>query len=222
MTFQSTLSVRRATYVISRELCSCKISIHALREESDYNCDICAAKIPDFNPRSPWGERHNFYFNCAFMFLFQSTLSVRRATERVSGGLICNYDFNPRSPWGERRCYFILRVVVTIFQSTLSVRRATCLGYSALTKNRYFNPRSPWGERPRCFRTYPISQLFQSTLSVRRATQSYSQSMEGFTISIHALREESDLVIKQRISIQQNFNPRSPWGERPIIFSSSI
>ena len=127
MTFQSTLSVRRATYVISRELCSCKISIHALREESDYNCDICAAKIPDFNPRSPWGERlyswsqyyimsdfnprspwgerHNFYFNCAFMFLFQSTLSVRRATERVSGGLICNYDFNPRSPWGERHVW---------------------------------------------------------------------------------------------------------------------
>ena len=36
--------------------------------------------------------------------------------------------------------------------------------------------------------------IFQSTLSVRRATSAGSLSPYRFSISIHALREESDLV----------------------------
>ena len=55
------------------------------------------------------------------------------------------------------------------FQSTLSVRRATNAktGFSALS-------------------------LFQSTLSVRRATLHLVQHLQSASISIHALREESD------------------------------
>ena len=35
-------------------------------------------------------------------------------------------------------------------------------------------------------------------------------------ISIHALREESDSIPGFIHGIQQNFNPRSPRGERPL------
>ena len=95
--FQSTLSVRRATAVRWLSLLPPLISIHALRKESD--------------PLSARSIRN---------IIFQSTLSVRRAT-RVAGVIfykesisihalrkesdqtfqrlkIKNYYFNPRSP----------------------------------------------------------------------------------------------------------------------------
>ncbi len=56
------------------------------------------------------------------------------------------------------------------FQSTLSVRRAT------------FHETSTSGRK-----------TFQSTLSVRRATWFDYIQLDMYTISIHALRKESDL-----------------------------
>ena len=60
---------------------------------------------------------------------------------------------------------------VSIFQSTLSVRRATHLTVK--------------------FRDVDVG--FQSTLSVRRATATFIALAFGCIISIHALREESDI-----------------------------
>ena len=78
--FQSTLSVRRATVLTDLDQALLYISIHALRKESD------------------WPARHIK----PRLFVFQSTLSVRRATVAR-----CGYD------------------PTKAFQSTLSVRRAT-------------------------------------------------------------------------------------------------
>ena len=61
-TFQSTLSMRRATNLPDSCQCAEKISIHALHEESD---SLPSATVPNAN-------------------LFQSTLSMRRATVRPS------------------------------------------------------------------------------------------------------------------------------------------
>ena len=124
--FQSTLSVRRAIWksktVVKKSL---YISIHALREESDicWLRNICGWN--DFNPRSPWGERPFFHKLSAFYLIFQSTLSVRRATWTVAPVNVTAFYFNPRSPWGERQCGRAQCVSCTQFQSTLSVRRAT-------------------------------------------------------------------------------------------------
>ena len=75
-----------------------EISIHALRKESD---ELRQAFVDDFG-------------------LFQSTLSVRRATT-VTG----------------------TATYVNPFQSTLSVRRATRPCPAPLRSYCYFNPRSP-------------------------------------------------------------------------------
>ena len=107
LAFQSTLSVRRATYCLpppraievyfnprspwgERHLTaylgdmSLEISIHALREESDNKFYFVSIIIVSyFNPRSPWGERHNPYCTVLIYIRFQSTLSVRRATWRL-------------------------------------------------------------------------------------------------------------------------------------------
>ena len=52
--------------------------------------------------------------------------------------------------------------------------------------------------------------IFQSTLSVRRATARDANRVAGQTISIHALRKESDAWKQLFVSYGANFNPRSP------------
>jgi len=55
-----------------------------------------------------------------------------------------------------------------------------------------------------------IGLLFQSTLSVRRATYDMVEFGLVETISIHALRKESDLMLRLGAECGLNFNPRSP------------
>ena len=102
-----------------------RISIHALREESDGNIS-CEMNLID---------------------AFQSTLSVRRATIvqpcRSVSRIISIHALREESDSGKYR----RQPTVLIFQSTLSVRRATAAETGALALLE-----------------------FQSTLSVRRAT----------------------------------------------------
>ena len=51
--FQSTLSVRRATKGVTDNDVTRRISIHALRKESDHAMRRIIPTIRDFNPRSP-------------------------------------------------------------------------------------------------------------------------------------------------------------------------
>ena len=81
--FQSTLSVRRATLGNGLHAWGYNISIHALREESDSKFMRLIKTILHFNPRSPWGERPFLQFHLHGCLPFQSTLSVRRATTSV-------------------------------------------------------------------------------------------------------------------------------------------
>ena len=107
---------------------------------------------------------------------------------------------------------------VVIFLSTLSARRATntqsSCGHLALN----FYPRSPRGERLPQTTGYTVIFLFLSTLSARRATIiDITKTTVKIEISIHALREESDVINFIIISFLQNFYPRSPRGERQAI-----
>ena len=78
--FQSTHSLRSATYVRSNSIRVFRVSIHALLAE----CDLCggqACAVSDgFNPRTPCGVRHSFgiFWHCSMWF--QSTHSLRSAT----------------------------------------------------------------------------------------------------------------------------------------------
>ena len=58
--------------------------------------------LPDFNPRSPCGERRWDMGLTEITWIFQSTLPVWGAT-LVDAVRVANAaDFNPRSPCGER------------------------------------------------------------------------------------------------------------------------
>ena len=84
-----------------------------------------------------------------------------------------------------------------------------------------FNPRSPWGERPA--RLYCLRRIhqFQSTLPVGGATIIVGAFSINFGISIHAPRGGSDVGCETLPCHRQDFNPRSPWGERPSTISLS-
>ena len=56
---------------------------------------------------------------------------------------------------------------------------------------------------------------FQSTLPVGGATPVCTASYEDFAISIHAPRGGSDDTNTYLATSPTDFNPRSPWGERP-------
>ena len=81
--FLSTLSLRRATGVSLKIRPELLISIHALLAESD--CNEIAGRNPPihFYPRSPCGERRPPKPHKQVPALFLSTLSLRRATDKV-------------------------------------------------------------------------------------------------------------------------------------------
>ena len=127
--------------------CIRDISIHALLAESDPGRPPSERAKQNFNPRSPCGERPRSAFWDVDVYIFQSTLSLRRATAGKRHVVIGDNDFNPRSPCGERR-----------------------YPPGRTWTNRNFNPRSPCGERLTDVQTACSGPKFQSTLSLRRAT----------------------------------------------------
>ena len=132
------------------------------------------------------------HYKAPFLFLFQSTPSARRATDRACK-LLCNIPISIHAlrEEGDGKAPKML-LFSARFQSTPSARRATdSVGqFQAFHGN--FNPRPPRGERP-------IPQVLPALL---------------FAISIHALREESDRRLSSHSCRTGNFNPRPPRGER--------
>ena len=78
----------------------------------------------------------------------------------------------------------------------------------------YFNPRSPCGERPGPLPGCAFLPEFQSTLPMRGATPGSCKYFTQVAISIHAPHAGSDLILSQIDCKGDNFNPRSPCGER--------
>ena len=78
----------------------------------------------------------------------------------------------------------------------------------------YFNPRSPCGERPGRHGSTVAVIPFQSTLPVWGATSAVADLGKILEISIHAPRVGSDGGKAANRFDLQDFNPRSPGGER--------
>ena len=147
------------------------ISIHALLAESDlqstHSCDL---SIP-----------------------FLSTLSLRRATPRLS------------------------RVVPTpIFLSTLSLRRATTSRLHKILADWDFYPRSPCGERLRrpeeCGETAEVISI-HALLAESDLKLNAREANEMLFLSTLSLRRATK-VLWQSFPTYRYFYPRSPCGER--------
>ena len=146
------------------------VSIHALLAECDGRHFPQRNQVSGFNPRTPCGVRRKSLKRSASSYRFQSTHSLRSATDGYRG------------PWGYNP-----------FQSTHSLRSATGLGAEELNlltvsihallaecdgvngrmrgHRSGFNPRTPCGVRL-VFASIRLFVLqFQSTHSLRSATE---------------------------------------------------
>ena len=168
----------------------------------------------DFYPRPPRGGRPLKLWSDEAAELFLSTPSARRAT----GSII-----SITSSSG--------------FLSTPSARRATPQKSKSNRNRGNFYPRPPRGGRPSAGPGRAERSRFLSTPSARRAQCSCRRRVppagisihalreEGdllcgscwgvLSISIHALREEGDIAATARETIHGDFYPRPPRGGRP-------
>ena len=146
--FLSTPSARRATGGGRLSDLPAGISIHALREESDYTTNTPHGREVLFLSTPSARRATKGGLDAAQRLLFLSTPSARRATAGAGRQRSASADFYPRPPRGER---------------------LMAAGVAAGTAQDFY-PRPPRGER----------------------RPSYRHSRHRQSISIHALREESD------------------------------
>ena len=152
------------------------ISIHALREEGDSRPNCRKPALSRFLS-TPSARRATTTFNYPRIIeKFLSTPSARRAT-RSGRCLRGSWSyFYPRPPRGGRPATSLQVYSSPIFLSTPSARRATSRQSSCCWCSSYFYPRPPRGGR---------LSVFQPVAGIEK-------------ISIHALREEGDLPLRER------------------------
>ena len=175
------------------------------------------AGLFDFNPRSPCGERHDYGGMGVARFVFQPTLPVRGATPERYPARSRPCNFNPRSPCGERLLPLVGDIVDELISthapragSDITTTSQSCLKTS-------FQPTLPVrGATGSDAGPSTASDSFQPTLPVRGATEHVVVDHVDVVISTHAPRAGSDNMFGDAADGGQDFNPRSPCGERRV------
>ena len=145
----------------------------------------------------------NYHFTLLFIFL--STLSLRRATLTRVVSSAGTMDFYPRSPCGERPHPVTIFICVIKISIHALLAESDALRQLQFTLCRNFYPRSPCGERHfRCTvkcaicNFYPRSPCGERQYLVRGQRPSWE-------ISIHALLAESDYGDNKKIKVVRIF-----------------
>ena len=172
-TFLSTPSARRATYDRHR------------RNNSGTN----------FYPRPPRGGRPAFQLLA--VRLVPISIHALREEGDVAAASARQHGLQFLSTPSARRATTLSQMtsLLTLFLSTPSARRATTAQRRIEEVREYFYPRPPRGGRHPEGGLISCSTRFLSTPSARRATSGLDALRQILVISIHALREEGDMLI---------------------------
>ena|GEM_PF-3123354 len=193
--FQSTLPVGEATTKYFSYSLSKKISIHASRGGSDES-SLLLLNLSIISIHASRGGSDVLAMRFAREYKpFQSTLPVGEATLPVNPERIGIVISIHASRGGSDRPVKKSLCSTFLFQSTLPVGEAT---------------------------VQPVKRVAVRCISIH-ASRGGSDiiKMIGFAatkISIHASRGGSDVVLFFSILHLRDFNPRFPWGKRPLIF----
>ena len=133
--------------------------------------------------------------------------------QRICAGSVSTHALREESDLPTQTCERADR----LFQSTPSARRATCRFWIQPHPCTYFNPRPPRGERQRMISD--IEDMMQISIHALREEsdlqkQGYKRRM---VISIHALREEGDRVLPLLCMLHKIFRstPSARMATRP-------
>ena len=155
----------------------------------------------------------NYHFTLLFIFL--STLSLRRATSSSTPAVRSQFNFYPRSPCGERptwKCGWYVPVSISIHALLAESDFERLINPNG---HAHFYPRSPCGERRQlCCNGGDRNYFYPRSPCGERQEKSLVVS-RPLRISIHALLAESDEINPRCPKAAPNFYPRSPCGERP-------
>ena len=190
--FQSTLPVWGATRQRPVRHRRQRISIHAPRVGSDEKAQAGEEPIP----------------------VFQSTLPVWGATGRPwrSGAIPAISIHAPRV--GSDTGYTGVKRSVSISIHAPRVG-SDATEVASFGGDNNFNPRSPCGERLFEYIGKPTHHLFQSTLPVWGATRTLRTCCVPYIFQSTLPVWGATLCMFYLFLYLRNFNPRSPWGERP-------
>ena len=198
---------------VSNELRDLWISIHVPLAGSDPLRSAACGAAPNFNPRSPCGERRQGWSALYSFNVFQSTFPLRGAT-RVAGGRGDAGVISIHAPLAgsDDRTFRLAQHVPISIHAPLA--GSDCRKRPPSWWSSHFNPRSPCGERPVvAMRRCPVP-VFQSTLPLRGTTRHIVILCMRVVISIHAPLAGSDGRSWCGLARVPDFNPRSPCGER--------
>ena len=213
--FLSTPSARRATWAETHVYGWVDISIHALREEGDAWFWPTAQGPAYFYPRPPRGGRPARRLDPREVIKFLSTPSARRATARCFlSEQVYQISIHALREEGDSGIAW----KSPCGPISIHALREEGDGMTWIVSWYLFNfyPRPPRGGRRKHLDVAVDTHEFLSTPSARRATQRGRRQPQRCGISIHALREEGDLLACQTKSPSTYFYPRPPRGGRPV------
>ena len=158
---------------VSNELRDLWISIHVPLAGSDPLRSAACGAAPNFNPRSPCGERRQGWSALYSFNVFQSTFPLRGATTR-----------RDKTADAEK-----ISIHVPLAGSDKPLDPPA-------PPTRNFNPRSPCGERPDSHTVTASGSIFQSTFPLRGATFPVAVWRYAADISIHVPLAGSDPMLE--------------------------
>ena len=190
----------------------------------------------NFNPRSPCGERQRIRMVQAAALAISIHAPHAGSDRRLMTMATTKGDFNPRSPCGERRGSKRRKKIRRQFQSTLPMRGATP-NFSRFSANSSISIHAPhagsdtkWRVKIKMLQISIHAPHAGSDLALTRALHKertisihaphagsdeyFKTAQDRLTISIHAPHAGSDDSAISRATELNNFNPRSPCGER--------
>ena len=146
--FQSTHSLRSATHWHQARFAFSIVSIHALLAECDPFGVVGLVKRTSFNPRTPCGVRQTCKCSVRLFQRFQSTHSLRSATE-ISLLTACLY-IQFQSTHSLRSATSMVKAPRSCFSVSIHALLAECDWFPrrCFREPISFNPRTPCGVRP--------------------------------------------------------------------------
>ena len=130
-------------------------------------------------------------------------------------------NFYPRPPRGGRRKIEKAYAITDAFLSTPSARRATSLTPSLRRPKRHFYPRPPRGGR-RKNHVLVYRVLLISIHALREEGDPVVKCSHARGAKFHALREEGDSVLSVLWGLVGYFYPRPPRGGRPYAIGDLV
>ena len=213
-TFQSTLPARGATGALKVETGATVFqSTLPARGATRYPYRPCTGQSY-FNPRSPHGERRRPAPGAENRQCISIHAPRTGSDTRFRWVRTARADFNPRSPHGERPFSPVetsAKVMISIHAPRTGSDRQDQLAVHALGR---FQSTLPARGATYMRAPQDTEKQFQSTLPARGATPRPGAAAPAGGISIHAPRTGSDVPPPRHGGAHQDFNPRSPHGER--------